>query len=80
MKSLEKVCSTGRFEVMISCVTAQREDITWPDGAVLTINNQKVFEVPSLLIDHNTANRKDTSQFISSYIFDLPKTDHPPNF
>jgi hypothetical protein len=65
---------------MISCMTAQREETSWPDGAVLTINNQRVFEIPPLLVDHSALNRKDAAQFITPYIFDLPKTDHPVNF
>jgi hypothetical protein len=69
MKSLERVCSTGRFEVMASCVSPQREGTSWPDKAILKINGETVFEVPPLLVDHCLRRRRDTAHFITPYIF-----------
>jgi hypothetical protein len=70
VKSLERVCSTGRFEVMASCMSSLRDDVTWPDGAVLAVNGQPVFEIPPLLVDHPLAHRRDTAHFVTPYVFE----------
>ena len=51
-KDCEKICSIGRFEVMVSCSLANKEEITWPDGAVLKVNGNTVFTVPPILAAH----------------------------
>lgn len=63
---------------MVSCSLAHKEEITWPDGAVLKVNGGTVFSVPPILAAHQVKRRRDASYFITPYIFGQ-KTDTPLN-
>lgn len=42
MKAYENICSSERFEVMISC-SVNGDELLWPDDCLFKINNEPVF-------------------------------------